>query len=91
MLLFAKKIGVNVEDFAEHHRTRRRPRRIDENTETTTTLNLRTFYGKELKPVLDRFIIDTTENLENMLKFFGHFEELFHTPVCRTNCSMELM
>ncbi len=80
VLLFAKKkIGVNVEDFAKHHQTRYRPQRIDENTEITATLDLRTFYQKEFISVLDRFRMDTTENLENILKFFGPLAEIFRT------------
>ncbi len=90
-ILFAKKIGVNVEDFAKHHRTRHRPQRIDENTKTTATLDLRIFYQREFLSVLDRFIMDTTENLENILKFFRPFEEIFHTSTSRKNYSMELM
>lgn len=88
---FAVTMGVNVEqDFAKHHRIRRRPQRLDNHPETTAEFDLKTFYRKEFRSVLDHFIEKTSENLENMLQFFGPFEEVFCIPASRKNCTIEL-
>jgi protein-tyrosine-phosphatase len=63
---FAEKVGTDVDsDFRRHHRQRKPPRRIDDNPNTTASLNVESFYRKEFKAVLDTQINTFTDVLEN--------------------------
>ena len=63
---FAEKVGTDVDsNFRRHHRQRKPPRRIDDNPNTTASLNVESFYRKEFKAVLDTQINTFTDVLEN--------------------------
>ena len=50
-------------EFARLHRPRRRPRRLDENPESTADVAMIDFYGREFKEVLDTLIQQYNDNI----------------------------
>jgi len=47
-IIFAKKLNIDPDaDFNRHHRRRLQPKKIDKNSDTQYTLNLKTFYKME--------------------------------------------
>ena len=53
-VIFPRNIEIDVEtDFNRHHRTRKAPRRVDEQAETTSVFSLHDYYRNQFREVLD--------------------------------------
>ena len=69
---FATNRGLDpTSDFQRYHRRRRPPARLDDNAETSASLDLLTFYRKEFKAVLDTqisFLSDVQSNCTATIK-----------------------
>jgi len=60
----AQSFGVDSEtDFNRYHRTRKRPKRLDENVENSTPYELLNFYRQQFNLVLVTLINLTSSNL----------------------------
>ena len=66
-ILCAKGVDAHGE-FSRLHRPRRRPHRLDENSDTSADISMVAFYEKEFKAVLDTLIQQYKENMKACLK-----------------------
>lgn len=89
---FARKWEISPEnDFSKHHRTRRVPKKIDENPESATIFDFETFYRKEFKIVLQVFTSCIQEKLQESLSTFKPIQEMFRIPLDRNNVTIDLI
>jgi hypothetical protein len=64
-IIFSHRIGIDaIEEYQRHHRPRRQPRRIDEQTETEAHLDLNEYYRKEFVQILDHQITALSDNVK---------------------------
>ena len=79
---YSKKLDVDAEaDFARHHRTRRLPRRLDENPETTVVLDLYQFFRKEFKSVMDILVTQFREKMQPTLDIIAPLSRILQCPL----------
>jgi hypothetical protein len=64
-IIFSHRIGIDaIEEYQQHHRPRRQPRRIDEQPETEARLDLNEYYRKEFIQILDHQITALSDNVK---------------------------
>lgn len=87
---FAEKCQINPEnDFSKHHRTRRAPKKYDDNPATACNFDFQTFYRKEFKIVLENFTNCIQDNLQETMSTFKPIQEMFRIPANRSNITIE--
>lgn len=83
---FAEKLQINPEnDFSKHHRTRRIPKKYDENPSTATNFDFLTFYRKEFKIVFEVFTHRIEDSLHDTLSIFEPIQTIFEIPMDKKN------
>jgi len=86
--LFAKILEVDsMSDFKTHHRTRKAPNWLDENTNNQTEFTMKQFYRIEFKNVLDTLINLTKDNLKKCMHTIQPLFEIFKHPLNVSNLS----
>ena len=62
---FGSKVEMDaLAEYTRHHRTRRPPRRIDDNSDQTAEISFQEFYRKEMCLLLDSLIVEYAGNIK---------------------------
>ncbi len=86
---FAIKFDMDPEaDFCRYHRSRRPPKKIDDNPQTNAVIGFKTYYRTEFIKVLDSLIVETGENLTKSFKAIEPLVKIFQLPI-NSNLSQE--
>jgi len=88
--LFAANLGIDSEsDFKVHHRTRKQPTWLDENSGTQADLTFHIFYKKEFKCILSTLINLSKDNLKVFIDTIMPLYKIFSFPFKNENMSNE--
>ena len=89
-IIFAKKLNIDPDaDFNRHHRRRLQPKKIDENSDTQCTFNLKTFYKMEFKEVFNTLITLLSEHLKNNILIVEPLIHILKVPREKNSCSTD--
>ncbi|XP_065642141.1 uncharacterized protein LOC136071684 [Hydra vulgaris] len=79
---FACKLGIDpTYEFNRAHRRRLLPKKLDSNSNSQATVDMKTFYRAEFKKVLDKLITLSMEHLTKCMSTIEPIFNLFSTPL----------
>lgn len=85
----AQSFGVDSEtDFNRYHRTRKRPKRLDENVDNSAPYELLNFYRQQFNLVLDTLINLTSSNLNVFVETIQPIYKILSVPL-KVNTSQD--